>query len=216
MPRSKTVILGYPVRPAFFEAKREAARDYFGLDPSLPVLLVSGASSGANSLNRAIAGRLADYLSFMQVMHLCGANDEAWLRIERAKLSEDLQQRYHLHAYLHDDMALALAAADLAVMRSGASVLGELPATRLPAILVPGEYEGWDQSNNARYLESEGAAIMLPQSRMDDLYKTVAIVIHDPTRLDAMRGALQDLARPSAANDLARVLLEMAGAKAPA
>ena len=213
MPKSKTVVLGYPVRPAFFEANREDAREHFGLDPAMPVLLVSGASSGANRLNQAIAGWLSDYLRLTQLIHLCGANDEAWLRSERAKLPADLQQRYHLHAYLHDDMALALAAADLAVMRSGASVLGELPATRLPAILVPGEYEGWDQSNNARYLESESAALMLPQSLLSEIFDTVSTLLRDAARLDAMRKALEGLARPNAANDLARLVIEMAGTK---
>jgi hypothetical protein len=112
---------------------------------------VSGASSSANH-NRALAAERG-VPAEGQVVHVCGANEKL-ARCERAKLPADLQPRYHLHAYLHDDIALALAAADLAVMRSGASVLGELPATRLPAILVPGEYEGWDQSNNARYLEA--------------------------------------------------------------
>ena len=70
-------------------------------------------------------------------------------------------------------MADALAASDLAIMRAGASVLGELPAARLPAILVPGEYEGWDQSANARYLEEQGAAVMLRQNEIDHLHDLV-------------------------------------------
>ncbi len=215
MPKAKTSMFGYPVRTAFYNANRDDARRHFGLDASVPVLLVSGASSGANRLNQAIAGRLAEYLRLTQLIHLCGPNDEAWLQSERAKLPAELQHRYHLHAYLHDDMALALAAADLAVMRSGASVLGELPATRLPAILVPGEYEGWDQSNNARYLESEGAAVMLSQSRLDQLYSTVASLLADTAGLTAMREALQGLARPDAASQIAQLIVKMAKAGAP-
>src|SRR5690606_2250442 len=107
----------------------------------------------------------------------------------------------------------ALAAADLGIMRAGASVLGELPATRLPAILVPGEYEGWDQSPNARYLEDAGAAVMLPQSRIDELHALALDLLRDKPRLQSMREALARLARPDAAERLARLTLEMARAK---
>jgi UDP-N-acetylglucosamine--N-acetylmuramyl-(pentapeptide) pyrophosphoryl-undecaprenol N-acetylglucosamine transferase len=97
------------------------------------------------------------------------------------------------------------------VMRSGASVLGELPATGLPAILVPGEYEGWDQSPNARYLESEGAAVMLRQSQLDELHAQVMYLINNGPRLQAMRKALTRLAQPDAGQRLARLIVEMAG-----
>jgi UDP-N-acetylglucosamine--N-acetylmuramyl-(pentapeptide) pyrophosphoryl-undecaprenol N-acetylglucosamine transferase len=214
MPRHKTEMPGYPVRPAFFLADRDKARRHFGLAATDPVLLVSGASSGANRLNQAIAENLAAYLGAAQLIHLCGPNDEAWLQTLSAALPAELQARYKLHAYLHDDMALALAAADLAVMRSGASVLGELPATCLPAVLVPGEYEGWDQGNNARYLQSEGAAVMLPQSRLSELLLVVTSLLNDTSRLASMREALARLARPDAAAKIAAMIAEMAGVRA--
>jgi UDP-N-acetylglucosamine--N-acetylmuramyl-(pentapeptide) pyrophosphoryl-undecaprenol N-acetylglucosamine transferase len=95
-------------------------------------------------------------------------------------------------------------------MRSGASVLGELPAVGLPAILVPGEYEGWDQSPNARYLESEGASIHLPQSRIDELQPAVMSLIADSHRREKMKEALSRLARPDAALRLAEQLQQIA------
>jgi UDP-N-acetylglucosamine--N-acetylmuramyl-(pentapeptide) pyrophosphoryl-undecaprenol N-acetylglucosamine transferase len=143
-------------------------------------------------------------------VHLCGRTDEPWLRAARAALPPGLQERYHLYAYLHEDMALALAAADLAVMRSGASTLGELPASRLPAVLVPGEYEGWDQSPNARYLEEQGAAVMLPQARLSELGEKVTTMLADPGLLLSMRRALAGLAQPEAAGRLAALVREMA------
>ncbi len=213
MPKGKTAITGYPVRRAFFETERAAARGQLGLHAALPTLLVSGASSGANRLNTAVAAWAADFLRIGQIVHLCGRADEAWLRAECEKLPLELRDRYHLYGYLHEDIALALAAADVAVMRAGASTLGELPAARLPAVLVPGEYEGWDQSPNARFLEEKGAAVMLPQVRLDELQATVMSLLADSERRQRMKDALGRLARPEAADRLARMIMDIAGVK---
>jgi UDP-N-acetylglucosamine--N-acetylmuramyl-(pentapeptide) pyrophosphoryl-undecaprenol N-acetylglucosamine transferase len=210
MPSEKTVLTGYPVRDAFFKADRQQGRERLGLDPGLPTLLVSGASSGASRLNESVSAWAQDFLKMGQLIHLCGEGDEPRVRGSLATLPPDLRARYHLHAYLHDEMPLAMAAADLAVMRSGASVLGELPATGLPAILVPGEYEGWDQSPNARYLDNEGAAVMLRQSQLEDLHAQVMYLINNGPRLQAMRKALARLAQPEASGRLAGLIMEMA------
>ena len=206
----RTVLTGYPVREPFFGVDKAEARKQLNLDTDLPVLLVSGASSGAARLNHAVSSWAADFLHHAQIVHLCGRADEAWLRAGTEMLPEELKSRYHLYAYLHDEMPLALAAADLGIMRAGASVLGELPATRLPAILVPGEYEGWDQSPNAQYLQDAGAAVMLRQEDIVELHELAADLIKDETRLGRMRASLAGLARPDAAERLARLTVEMA------
>ncbi len=214
MPRGKTTLTGYPVRPAFFAVDRVEARKTLGLHAKLPTLLVSGASSGARRLSEAVVSFAADFLRVGQLVHLCGRGDESWLQDERSKLPAELSERYHLHAYLHEEeMAMALGAADVAVMRSGASVLGELPAVGLPAVLVPGEYEGWDQSPNARLLADKGAALMLPQSRLGELRETVMALLGDGERRQKMREALAALSKPDAATALSRLLIEMAGVR---
>ncbi|HEY7270310.1 MAG TPA: UDP-N-acetylglucosamine--N-acetylmuramyl-(pentapeptide) pyrophosphoryl-undecaprenol N-acetylglucosamine transferase [Dehalococcoidia bacterium] len=211
--REKALVTGYPVRPAFFGAGRYDSRARLGLHQELPVLLVSGASSGASAINSAVAAMAPDFLRLGQLLHLSGQPDYDSLMAQRASLPDDIRDRYHLYPYLHEDMAFAMGAADVAVMRSGASTLGELPAARLPAILVPGEYEGWDQSPNARYLESEGAAVMLPQARLaDELKPAVMSLLGDSDRRSKMQEALARLARPDAALNLAQLLMKMAGA----
>jgi UDP-N-acetylglucosamine--N-acetylmuramyl-(pentapeptide) pyrophosphoryl-undecaprenol N-acetylglucosamine transferase len=206
----KTVLTGYPVRESFFDIDKAGARKRLRLHPDLPTLLVSGASSGAARLNHAVASWAADFLHTGQLIHLCGRADEAWLRAGLEMLPEEQKRRYHLYSYLHDEMPLALAAADLGIMRAGASVLGELPATRLPAVLVPGEYEGWDQSPNAKYLQDNDAAVMLQQSDIGELHELAVDLINDNARLERMRAALAGLARPDAAERLARLTVEMA------
>lgn len=209
MPAARTVLTGYPVRDAFFYLDKGEARRQLGFKDELPLLLVTGGSTGANAINRQVASWAREYLPEGQLLHVCGQNDFAWLQQMREALPDELKARYQLHSYLHNQMPLAFAAADLGVMRAGASVLGELPATGLPAVLVPGEFS--DQADNARYLQDHGAALMLPQSGLADLYPLLQSLLVDQPRLESMREALKRLARPDAAQRLAGLMREAAG-----
>lgn len=211
LPTSKTIVTGYPVRDEFWRAERNEGRRRLGLDPEEKVLFVTGASQGAHSINKAIAADLSGLLELCEVVHLCGHADEAWLADVRAALPGDLRSRYHLFAYLHENTSWAMAAADLAVCRAGASVLGELPAVGLPAVLVPYPYAGGHQRLNARYLEERGAAVVLDDGDLGHLLPLVGHLLHDEERLRTMRQASLRLARPDAASRIARMLLELAG-----
>jgi UDP-N-acetylglucosamine--N-acetylmuramyl-(pentapeptide) pyrophosphoryl-undecaprenol N-acetylglucosamine transferase len=211
MPAAKTTMPGYPVRPAFFNRNRAEARARLGLYETLPVLLVSGASSGSTTLNDSAIALADEFLHNGQILHLCGPRDVDRVTSMRDRLVPELRERWLIRDYLHgDEMADALAAADLAIMRAGASVLGELPAARLPAILVPGEYEGWAQTPNAAFMEQQGAAVLLPQSRLEELPGLVESLMRDQPSRQQMREALAALARPNAAADLAKLVIEMA------
>jgi UDP-N-acetylglucosamine--N-acetylmuramyl-(pentapeptide) pyrophosphoryl-undecaprenol N-acetylglucosamine transferase len=209
LPKSKTRVVGYPVRGDFWNIDRSAARAHLGLPLDAKVLLITGASLGARAINEAVVSSLTTLLDRCRVIHVTGAADEAWVRNERAKLGDAQQARYDVHGYL-DDMPAALNAADLVVSRAGASTLGELPAAGVPSILVPGEYEGWSQAPNAEYLQTQGAAVMLRNAELDRLAATVIELLDDEPRLKRMREAAPSLARPDAARDLARMLVEAA------
>ncbi len=208
LPAGKAEVVGYPVREAFWSTDREQARRRLNLPPQAKVLLVSGASQGAHSLNVAVAGQLEELLEICHVLHLTGRADEQDMLARRDALPGDRQSGYHVIGYL-EEMAEAMAAADLAVMRAGASILGELPAAGLPAVLVPGVYEGWDQSPNARYLEEQGAAVVLENDRLDRLSDIVRELLSDDARRRAMGEAARRLAQPEAARRLARMLREV-------
>jgi UDP-N-acetylglucosamine--N-acetylmuramyl-(pentapeptide) pyrophosphoryl-undecaprenol N-acetylglucosamine transferase len=208
LPAGKAVIVGYPVREHFWSASREEARGRFGLPADARVLLVSGASQGARSLNVAVAEQLNELLETCYVLHLTGRTDETEMRARRDALPEATRERYRVFGYL-EEMADAMAAADLAVLRAGASVLGELPAMGLPAVLVPGVYEGgYDQRANARYLEERGAAVVLENERLDRLSEVVRRLLSDGAKRHAMGEAARRLAQPEAARRIARMLQE--------
>jgi len=218
----RALVTGYPVRPELFAQDRATCRRAFELDADLPVLIVYGGSRGARSLNRAIEALLPDLLAHCQMIHVCGREgDEVWLRDAAGRLPAALQARYRLYPYLGSDagprsMLCALGAADLAVCRSGASTLAELPAAGLPAVLVPYPYVHQDE--NADYLVRRGAAVKVPDAAMLGsgppqaglLYQTIIRLVHDPAERARMAARSRELARPDAARNLADALLGLA------
>lgn len=206
---SKVVVTGYPVRPEVFEMDRARGRAHLGLPSDARVVLVFGGSRGARTLNEATAAALPRLLELAHVVHVCGREDESAARARLASLPSGLAERYHLYTYLHStEMAAALAAADLAVSRAGASTLGEFPAVGLPSILVPYPHAGAHQRLNAEALASLGAAVVLDNAavRAGALLPAVEQLLGDPDRLAGMAAAARSLARPDAALAIARVL----------
>lgn len=207
LPADKTVVTGYPVRAQFAQATRAEGIARFGLDPELPTLLVTGGSLGAHRINAVVAQALPRLLQQAQVLHITGREDAAWLTEERARLADDIRDRYHVHAYT-EEMAWAMAASSLAVTRAGASTLGELPIVGLPAIVIPGAFS--DQQANAQYLVQRGAAVMLTSEELPRLESEVLRLLEDHAARDAMATAMRALARPDAAQRLAALMREMA------
>jgi UDP-N-acetylglucosamine--N-acetylmuramyl-(pentapeptide) pyrophosphoryl-undecaprenol N-acetylglucosamine transferase len=211
IPKRKMVMTGYPVREAFANLSRTSARRHFGLSEAERVVLIYGGSKGARSINRAVLTALPDLLAAATVIHVTGKADWAEVSAARAGLSEALRRRYLAFDYLHDEMALAMAAADLAVCRAGASVLGELPYLGLPAILVPYPYAWRYQHVNADYLARRGAAVVLHDDQLLDeragLRRCVNDLLNHPDRLEAMRQASQRLGHRDGAARIANLIL---------
>ncbi len=210
---TQVAVTGYPVRTQIDPSQRTSVRARLGVDPQLPVLLIYGGSRGARSINTAIAEHIAALLNIVQVIHVCGREgDEHWLRTAVEALPDALQARYRLYPYLAADgevtMADVLVAADFTLCRSGASVLGELPAAELPAVLVPLSFVHQDE--NADYLVRHGAAVKLVNETLSrELMPAIQQLLANPATLPAMRVAMRQCARPLAAIDMANLLIRI-------
>ena len=209
--QGRATVTGYPVRAEFFQVTRDAGRAQFQLDAKVSVVTVFGGSQGAHALNEAVRMNLRELLRETQIIHVCGTRDKTPLDAERALLETELASRYHVFEYLSDDMPLALAAADVIVARAGAATLGEFPAVGVPSILVPGLFAQGHQEKNANFMETRGAAVKLPEEKLaSNFVPTLKNVLRDETRLNAMRAAVKNLARPDAAEQIGNLLYEYA------
>lgn len=209
--RKQVVETGYPIRPELTQWTREKGLAALGLQPDRPILLVYGGSKGSRSINHAVLAGLTSLLVNMQVLHISGLLD--WPEVESAAhaLPNELANAYHAYPYLHEEMGAAMACADLAVCRAGASTLGELPFFGLPAILVPYPYAWRYQRVNAQYLEQGGAALVLEDRELSEkLIPQIQTCMQDAIKLQKMKSAMRKLARPNAAQDIANLLRELA------
>jgi len=211
-PRAAAVLTGYPTRASLANWTRKDARKKLGLDNDLHVLLVFGGSKGARSINNNICQNLPILLELAQIVHISGELDWPNVQAARQNLSKTQTARYHAFPYLHHEMGAALAAADLAVTRAGASTLGELPLFSLPAILVPYPHAWRYQMVNADYLVERGAAVMIEDAQLfEKLIPTVNDLLKNPAKIKSMREAMNQLSHPQAAAEIGRQLLALTG-----
>lgn len=172
-------------------------------------VLVVGGSLGAQALNEALPGALAQLSESErpQVIHQTGK-----------KHVESVQQAYaaagvqaDIRPFL-DDMAQHYAQADVVICRAGALTIAELAATGVASVLVPFPFAVDDhQTHNARFLSERGAAVLLPQTELSA--EKLAQLLRELSRekLLAMAQAARALAKPEATAQVAQVCMELAG-----
>jgi UDP-N-acetylglucosamine--N-acetylmuramyl-(pentapeptide) pyrophosphoryl-undecaprenol N-acetylglucosamine transferase len=156
--------IGIPIRSQIATLDRlalsEKARAHFGLRPDLPVLLVTGGSQGAASLNRAVIGAADAILSVgIQVLHIVGPRSGRTAGVPHRDVP------YVTIEYL-DRMDLAYAAADFALCRAGAMTCAELTAVGLPAAYVPLPHGNGEQRLNALPVERAGGGLIVDDASL--------------------------------------------------
>lgn len=213
-PLPRAVVTGNPVRAGVAavapERDRAAARRAFGVGEGRHLLLVFGGSLGARRINEAVVDALPAWRDRpdLSIHHVVGARD--WAQVSAA-IPEDLGVLEYRAVRYEDDMPAALAAADLAVCRSGSGTCFELAAVGLPAVLVPSPHVTADQQTaNARHLVEAGAARLVPDAELDGprLVAEVDGLLADAAGRASMAAAARAWARPGAAAEIARLALE--------
>jgi len=193
-------------------AARPGARAAFGLPPEGPVLLVSGGSQGARSINNAVtAAREALLGAGISVLHVWGsANFPAGSTVIEGAQGA----RYVPLAYV-DDMAEAYAAADLMLARAGAATVAETATVGLPCLFVPFPHGNGEQVRNAEPLVQAGAAELIMDADLtpNALLDAVTRLLGDPDHLAAMAAAAQTVMQPGAAEAVAKTVWSLAKGK---
>jgi UDP-N-acetylglucosamine--N-acetylmuramyl-(pentapeptide) pyrophosphoryl-undecaprenol N-acetylglucosamine transferase len=200
--------LGIPIRQEISGLDRLAladkARAHFGLQPDLPVLLVTGGSQGAASLNQAmLAAAGAVRAAGIQVLHVVGpkAGDV---------VVAPGPAPYVVLPYL-DRMDLGYAAADFALCRAGAMTCAELTAVGLPAAYVPLPHGNGEQRLNAEPIEQAGGGVIIDDANLSPgwIISTLLPILADDELVAAMAQAAAATGNREADADLAAHVLSV-------
>ncbi|MEU5842763.1 undecaprenyldiphospho-muramoylpentapeptide beta-N-acetylglucosaminyltransferase [Rhodococcus sp. NPDC047139] len=211
--RGDAQIVGIPVRSSITGLDRGAlraeARRHFGLPDDVPVLLVFGGSQGARSLNEAVSGASAALAEAgIAVLHAHGPKNT----VDIPAHPGHARAPYVTVPYL-ERMDLAYSAADAVVCRSGAMTVAEVSAVGLPAVYVPLPHGNGEQELNARPVVEAGGGRIVADGDLNSDYVATEVVsmLRDEQRLVEMGRRAAAAGHRSAADELARTVLEVAG-----
>ncbi len=214
-PKDKTVYTGNPIRAEVLQGNREEGLKYFNFDDDKPVVLISGGSRGARSINRAMVDILVKAADnpAIQYLHVTGKveYDDIITRLKEADIDTNTLKHIRIEPYLYN-MPQAMAMADLIITRAGATTLAELTARGIPSILIPYPYAAENhQEYNAKALVDAGAARMILNKDLTSelLQKNINELLTNIDTLKAMSAASLSLGRPQAAEEIAELILQL-------
>ena len=210
---------------------RLEAKQQLGLDVHKPVILITGGSLGAVSLNTAVSDSAESLLACAQVIHLTGKGKLAAVahnvsihagRQHLAGLSFSStgpgsdgggtasSGDYHAAEYW-ERMDIAFCAADLVICRSGAGTVAELSALGVPAVYVPLPVGNGEQRLNAQPVADAGGGYIVNDADLDPewIKSHIPGLITDRDRLAGMSRASWGYGVRNAATVMAQHILEV-------
>ena len=217
-PKSTIEYVGIPIDERIKKVTPKIQSDIkakLKLPKDSTVLLVSGGGNGSKHLNDlmlAIAPELLATNLSLYIIHLTGTLHESAVKTAYKKLPKAAQGRVITISY-STDLYAYVAAADLIITRSGATILAELAAAGKACIVIPAPFlSGGHQTKNAEELSRHDAAVILLEPvQPDELLALVNnLLANDDRRFELARN-LFGLSKPNAAANLANLILKTVG-----
>jgi UDP-N-acetylglucosamine--N-acetylmuramyl-(pentapeptide) pyrophosphoryl-undecaprenol N-acetylglucosamine transferase len=215
--KRKTIVsvAGCPLRSGFENPQPDRVIEQLGIDASKKILLITGASSGSQNINRAVClllDKLAAFADDWQIIHLAGRNN-----IEIVKDRYKTAGISHIVLDYYDDMPDLLAAVDLVIGRSGAVSVAEFAAARVPAVCIPYPYHrDRHQYLNAGVLVEAGAAVIVDDvsddaQRTEGLWWQLEELLRNDKKRAQMAFACKKVANTKASLIIAEKIVKLAG-----
>ena len=195
IPKAKKIVYtGTPVKirkKEYTKDEKEKIIKELKLNPEKPIILIFGGSQGAQKINEAILGIISNKLNKeYQLLWATGPKqyDIIKEKLEDRNINMDYIENTKIVPYIYN-MEEVMNISDLIVSRSGAMTITEISNLGKPSILIPlPNVSGDHQTYNAKVLENEKAAIIIPDNELEaiNLNKQIEEIVFDPKRVEEM------------------------------
>lgn len=199
---SRIKAFGIPIDPKFSKKhdKDEVCKK-LGLDSLKPTVLIMGGSQGLGPVEDIVDILEVIDISF-QIVVVCGVNK----KLEKMLSRRSSRCRKKMLVFGHiENVDELMEASSVVVTKPGGLTTAEALAKDLPMIIVhpiPGQ-----EMKNTDFLLQQGVAVKAEDS--EDIAALVQELFLNTTKLDEMRKKASLLKKPTAAMDIARLVLGM-------
>lgn len=200
------VCLGNPVRISILQGNKDELIQKSRLSSNKKTILVFGGSKGASIINQAFLNCLKwiDESIWQQWQILLISGEEDYVAVKERIEDVNCKAEVHILSYLYQ-MGDAYDLANLVICRAGATTIAELTANGIPAVLIPYPHATGDhQRYNARFLASNGAAIVIPQDKLSDkkLAFELSKLLNNPEKLKMLARNSKNMGNQKAAEKI--------------
>lgn len=203
IPENKLTVSGIPINPVFSTHKdKMGMRRKHGLNPDLPVILVSAGGLGVGPVDQVLE-QLLKLPQPAQVVVVCGNNQALKAQVARLSARTRGNSPVNLRALgFTTEMDEFMTLADLSVGKPGGLTTSECLAKGLPSVVVspiPGQ-----EARNSDHLLEQGAAIRC--NNLSVIGWKVGQLLADKPRLQQLQENARRMGRPRAALDIVECL----------
>ena len=207
-------VTGNPVRPDFFQIGRQEARRKLGISEDEKLLVITGGSRGARSLNMNSLGihRWVKETPNLRLIHGTGTTQwESFCEFLQNNSLEITDSKREVCPYLKN-MPEILRSADFIISRAGALALAEIAVCEIPSLLVPYPFAAEDhQTANAKSFVEVDAAVTVADCDLTEerMRRAVMEIFEGTEKLSQMRENVKKIAKPNATAEIADMALSL-------
>lgn len=202
IPEDTVYPYGIPVSEEFLKKiDRDRAREELGIDRDKLTLLLMGGGLGIGNI-KSIFEELVYSNMDVQIIAVTGSN----LKLKnRLKDIASRSSKTNLIYDYTDNVSTLMSASDLLITKPGGLTITEALVKSIPIIItspIPGQEE-----KNSNYLLNNGIAARIKGS--DSIVSIIKQLVNSPTRLNNMRTAAMEKAKPNATRDICNLLIKL-------
>lgn len=203
----KFMVTGNPLRDESYLISKEQERENLKIGEDEKVLVITGGSLGAKSINEAVIKKLKDIYKEKNIRIYWATGEKNFSEIND-KIEEQNQQVKVgdiIKPYFNNLIDI-MAAADLVVCRAGALTVSELIQLEKPSIIIPYNSIKVGQYENAKILLESGAALVYNDSQAEEGIEKALELIKNDEELKKMSRKAKMLKKGNAAEKIVECL----------